>query len=70
MLCVHMCVCALCSDFKVQKRDDLMDPLELDLQAVVNCQMWMLGTKLSPLLEQYVITTVDTFPQPQVCSIN
>lgn len=37
-----MCV----DDFRVQKR--VRDLMELELPAIANCPIWVLGTKLSP----------------------
>lgn len=35
--------------FECSQRSEVMDPLELELQAVVNHQTWILGTKLRSL---------------------
>lgn len=43
--CVHVCVRALRS---------MLDLLELNLQTVVTCPMWVLGLNLGPLQEQYM----------------
>jgi hypothetical protein len=43
-----------------QKR--ALDPLELELQMVVSCLVWMLGTKLGPLEEQPLLLT----PEPSL----
>ena len=40
-----------------QKR--VQDPLDLELRMVVNCWIWVLGTKLGPLEEQPVFLTTE-----------
>lgn len=38
----------------------MLDPLELKLQVVVSCLMWLLGTKISvPLEEQSVLLATE-----------
>lgn len=42
----------------------VLDSLELELQMVVSCLVWMLGTKLGPLEEQPLLLTVQPSVQP------
>lgn len=41
-----MCVCMHMSTGVLRVQGRVLDPLELQLQAVVSCQTWALGTKL------------------------
>lgn len=48
---------------RVQKR--ALDPLGLELLAVVGHHMWVLGTELGSLKEQYMLLTADPSLQSQ-----
>lgn len=52
----------MCSAHKGQKR--LLDPLELELQAVVSHAIWMLGLDLNSL--QCVLLTTELSLAPQI----
>lgn len=44
-MCDYLCICE-CRCLRGQKR--ACDPLELELQAIVSCLTWVLGTELRP----------------------
>lgn len=51
---LHACECGT---QRAQKRGS--DVLEMDLQAVVNHSIWVLGTELGPLHERYALITTE-----------
>lgn len=63
-LCVRVCTCAhahvfVCMCPWMQVLAEALDSLGLQLQAVVNHPMWMLGSESMPLEEQYVVLTAE-----------
>ena len=44
-VCMYVCVCMYVGNHGVRKR--AMDTLQLELQTVVSCLRWVLGTRLS-----------------------
>lgn len=42
----------------------VLDPMELGLQAVVNCFTWVLGTNSGPLQKQQSLLTTEHSLQP------
>ena len=52
---MYVCASHVCSASRSQKRAP--DRLELELQAIVNCPTWALGTEPSPLQGQRVLLT-------------
>lgn len=47
-----VCVCIyMCESTHIGQKS-VLEPLELDLEAVVSCLIWVLGPELCPLKEQ------------------
>lgn len=69
-VCTCVCLCSLCDvcvggTFSDQKK--VLDPLELELQVIVSCLTWALGTKLGPsgrTASALILTTKSSQPPP------
>lgn len=47
VICICVCLCVVCAlRCRCLERSEVSDPLELELQVVVNHAVWVLGTKL------------------------
>lgn len=53
-----------CTAHRGQKRGGGSDPLKLELQVVVSCYRWVLGTELRSLQEQNALLTAEPSPLP------
>lgn len=59
-----------CVYVRVQDKKTALDFQELEIQVVVSCLIWILGTKLmSSLLEEYVLLTTQIFLHPHTHSL-
>lgn len=47
----------------IQRPEEGMDLLELELQITVSCPTWMLGTELSPTEKQQALLSAEPSPQ-------
>lgn len=62
-MCLPLCPCVRVQ-WCPQRPEECVDRLELELQGVVGCSMWMWKPK-SPLQEQYIFLTTAPSLQPQ-----
>lgn len=53
------CVCVCVWEFRCIWRPEVLDPLEMGLQAAVSSLMWGLKSDLGTLVQPYVILTAE-----------